>query len=48
MNEALLEGMEMFPNFVTPPNTLNHRQVGGVLSQPLVSTQPRLPIAALA
>jgi dynein heavy chain len=29
MNEQLLEGMEMFPGFVTPPNTLNHKQVGG-------------------
>lgn len=26
-NEQLLEGMEMFPNFSTPPNTFTHKQV---------------------
>jgi hypothetical protein len=28
MNEGLLEGLEMFPGFTTPPNTLSHKQVG--------------------
>lgn len=27
MNEALLEGMEFYPGFVIPPNSLNHKQV---------------------
>lgn len=27
MTEELLEGMEMFPGFVSPPNALNHKQV---------------------
>lgn len=27
MVDSLLEGMEMFPGFITPPNTLNHKQV---------------------
>lgn len=33
-NEGLLEGMEMFPSFNTPANTLSHKQVchGGPLS----------------
>lgn len=26
-NEQLLEGMEMFPGFMAPSNSLNHRQV---------------------
>lgn len=26
-NENLLEGMEMFPGFVTPANSLSHKQV---------------------
>eukprot|EP00879_Flechtneria_rotunda_P029616 GHRR01032042.1.p1 GENE.GHRR01032042.1~~GHRR01032042.1.p1 ORF type:complete len:1612 (+),score=608.41 GHRR01032042.1:122-4837(+) len=26
-NEGLLEGLEMFPSFMAPPNSLNHRQV---------------------
>lgn len=29
MNETLLEGMEFYPGFIIPPNTLNHKQVGG-------------------
>lgn len=27
-NEALIEGMEMFPAFFTPANTMTHKQVG--------------------
>jgi dynein heavy chain len=27
-NEGLLEGMEMFPGFNTPANSLSHKQVG--------------------
>jgi len=27
MNELLLEGMEFYPGFIIPPNTLNHKQV---------------------
>lgn len=27
-NEGLLEGVEMFPSFTTPANSLNHKQVG--------------------
>lgn len=29
-NEQLLEGMDMFPGFSTPQNTLSHKQVSGV------------------
>lgn len=28
-NETLLEGMEMFPAFFTPANTMTHKQVSG-------------------
>jgi dynein heavy chain len=27
INEGLMEGMEMFPGFMAPSNTFNHRQV---------------------
>ena len=27
MVDALIEGLEMFPGFVSPPNSLSHKQV---------------------
>ncbi|MEW5311809.1 MAG: hypothetical protein WDW38_003494 [Sanguina aurantia] len=40
MNEQLLEGMEMFPGFVSPPNTLNHRQVLDYLDEQMPAETP--------
>lgn len=35
-NEGLMEGMEMFPGFMAPANSLNHRQVGVQLASKAV------------
>lgn len=36
-NETLIEGMEMFPAFFTPANTMTHKQVTLLLSRSLTS-----------
>ncbi|KAF5834390.1 hypothetical protein DUNSADRAFT_8976 [Dunaliella salina] len=42
MNEALLEGMEFYPGFIIPPNSLNHKQVLEYLDEQM---PPETPLA---
>uniref|UniRef100_A0A061SKG9 Flagellar outer dynein arm heavy chain beta n=1 Tax=Tetraselmis sp. GSL018 TaxID=582737 RepID=A0A061SKG9_9CHLO len=41
-NESLLEGMEMFPKFPAPPNTVNHKTVLEVIEETM---PPETPLA---
>ena len=41
-NEQLLEGMEMFPAFNTPPNTMSHKQVLEYITE---NMPPETPLA---
>ncbi len=49
-NESLLEGMELFPAFTTPPSTSNHRQVGGQVHprNGYVASLPANPVSSVA
>jgi len=41
-NDSLIEGMEMFPGFYTPPNTMSHKGVLGYIAD---SMPPETPLA---
>ena len=40
LKEELLEGIEFFPKFLSPPNTLNHKQTMEFISETFPTESP--------